>query len=71
MVLGISKYYSHYNFQPNFMTTLATVVKYSLLLFLAISKVLTFLWHLKFYHRSKWEIVKKCNVLRMSDRRAK
>ena len=34
--------------QPNFMRTLATMVEYRLLLFLAIGQVLQILWHLKF-----------------------
>ncbi len=55
--------------QPNFMT-LATMVEYGLVLFLAIHQVLKFGGTLKFWYGSQWENCKMCNILKTADHRA-
>ncbi len=66
-----SSYSFHLNCQPNFMRTLATMVKYRLSLFLAIGQVLKILWHFQIL---TWELVgkpKMCNISKKANRRAK
>ncbi len=73
MGLEISKRYSYVSIrcQPNFMRTLATMVKYRLLLFLAIDQGLKILWHFEILRLKSMGKPKMWNIAKMADRRAK
>ncbi len=57
--------------QPNFMRTLATMVEYRLLLFLAIGQVLKILWHFKNFKIGVNGKPKMWNISKTADRRVK
>ena len=69
--LEISKRYSSYSFQSNFMTTLASMVEYRLLHFLAIGRVLQLLWHFEILTLQSMGKPQMCNISKTADRRAK
>ena len=53
--------------QPNFMGTLATMVEYRLLLFLAIGQVLKILWHFEIFTWESMGKPKMWNISKMCD----